>query len=66
MASNSEYEQKQFWDKSQSEILKENGWVTIKLESGNTFTYNQKFWDALLSSDSSELSKLTSNQIKNK
>lgn len=66
MASNSEYEQQQFWNKTQSKIIDENGWTTIKLEDEHTITYNQKFWDAILSSDDSELRKLISNQIKNK
>jgi len=60
MASNSEYEQKQFWDEN-SKICPENGWVTIKLESGNTYTYNKKFWDIFLDGDSDDISKLTSN-----
>lgn len=33
---------------SEDELLNSNGWVTIALPDGNTYTYNKNFWDKFL------------------
>jgi len=46
---------------SEQNITKNNGTVTITLEDGRTYVYNEKFWNEFLYGD---VSKLVNNKNK--